>query len=97
MQQEDIKRKAQKAQKELLESVLEFFKKYKDLPLGPSDVTRELDLFKGLNKETVEAYSFTGTHNDKIAQGFINELLNQKKIKRVKVLNKWMGYKYRKK
>ena len=97
MKQEDIKRKIQKAQKELLEAILEFFKKHKDLALGPSDITRELGLFKGLNKETVKDYSFTGTHNDKIAQGFINELLNQKKIKRVKSLNKWLGYQYGKK
>ena len=91
-----MERKSQQTQENLLSEVLGLFKKYKNHPpLGPADVTRELGLFKGLNEQTRKIYNFTGTHNDKIAQGFINELLNRKKIKRVKAFGtKWIGYQY---
>ena len=99
MTEDQIREKAKIAQKELLNAVLDFFKKHKKVFLGPADITRELSLFKGLNQETSKKYGFTGTQNDRIAQGFINQLLRQDKIKRVKnddpERKKWKGYQYK--
>ncbi|MDE0118480.1 MAG: hypothetical protein OXM55_00540 [Bdellovibrionales bacterium] len=70
-----IKEKAQKAQTDLLDAILEIFKNKPDQPFGPAYITKEAGLFKGLKD---------GTQNDRISQGFINELLNQCKLKKKK-------------
>ena len=90
-----IKSKALVAQEDLLATVLCIFRKNKHMrPLGPSDITRELNLCRGLNEKTQKQWDFTGQHNDKLAQGLINELLNRGKIKRVKSYGRWIGYQY---
>ena len=81
-EQEEIKGKVKKALEDLLSATLYIFEKHNE-PLGPAFITRELGLFKGLNKETKNLYKFPGANNDRMAQGLINELLNRRKIKRV--------------
>ena len=58
---------------------LKFLKRNPEQSFGPAKITKEAGLFKGLNN---------GQQNDRIAQGFINELLNQDKLK-----NTGSGYK----
>ena len=64
----------------VLKQVLDYFKAHQDQVLGPSDITKGVGLYRGLNEKTRKRWGFTGTHNDKLAQGFINELLNRGKI-----------------
>ena len=70
-----IKEKAQKAQADLLDAVLDIFKDKPDQSFGPAYITKEAGLSKGLKD---------GTQNDRISQGLINELLNQGKLKKKK-------------
>ena len=86
----------------LLKQVLELFKAHRDQVLGPSKITKGVGLYRGLNEEAITKWVFTGTHNDKLAQGFINELLNRDKITRVRHPQKsqdgqiqWRGYQYK--
>ena len=68
-----IKEKARKAQGELLSVALEFFENNPEKS-GPSDVTRAMDLFKGLDPQKADKYGLKSPQNDRIAQGLINEL-----------------------
>ena len=74
IEEKKVKEKAQKAQEDLLDTVFEIFKNNPNQSFGPASITKVAGLFKGLNN---------GTQNDRIAQGFINELLNRDKIKKV--------------
>ena len=86
----------------ILNQIFDFFKDHKDKVLEPSDITKEFCLYKSLNEKTIKQWKFTGTHKDKIAQGFINELLNREKIVRIKSTQRrrdgkfrWLGYQYK--
>ena len=82
----------------VLNQVLEFFRDHQNETLGPSKITKGVGLYRGLNKESMEQWGLIMSQNDRLAQGFINELLNRGKIKRVKKsqLNKKGGYRYKK-
>ena len=92
---EKIALQAQKAQKDLLNAVLCVFRENKNRSFGPSDITREVGLFKGLKQRIQKKWNFTGRQNDRLAQALINELLNRDQIKRVRSYGRWIGYQYK--
>lgn len=88
--------KAKKAQEDLLFAVLEIFKKNPKKLFGPSDITREANLFKRLEDPVKHGFSIVSKNNDRLSQGIINELLNRDKLERVKGKVKDRGkYRYK--
>jgi len=76
-----IKEKAQKAQQDLLDAIFKIFKDKPDHLFGPADITKTAGLFKGLKDN--KKHNLKGKQNDRIAQGLINELLNQDKLEKI--------------
>ena len=74
--------RVKKAQEILLNVAFSIFKNNPKECFGPADITRELGLFRGLTENTAYKLGFSGTHNDRLAQALINELLNRDKIEK---------------
>ena len=74
MDTKELKEMAERAQEDLLTLVLEIFKTEKDRVVGPAKITEALGLSKRLEVGEDQ-------HNDRIAQGLINELRNRGKLK----------------
>ena len=86
---DNLKRKAQKAQEDLLDIVVEVFRNTEGwIEKAPSYITDEADLFKKL--EAKGNHEMKKGQNHRLAQALINELLNRGKLEH----KKDKGYRY---